>query len=195
MQVVYPLGRIILSASYETLCPLKVSERHEKCLLFSSSARENLYLNFLAGENGQRHRRLTWEEIEWIRRWFFLYQVPGTFSEGGWAGKGQITLSLVREFILEGLWATSWPTARRFRKETVILLHNYFPWKDLHQERRGQVNKIVMDHFKSILLEKSGPANKQHTYRSIIDARGQTLRYGPQIGRHSERKCHVYYHF
>ena len=32
----------------------------------------------------------------------------------------------------------------------------------LHQERKGQVNTIVMEHF-----HKSGPANKQHTYRSI----------------------------
>ena len=37
----------------------------------------------------------------------------------------------------------------------------------LHQERRGQVNPIVMEHFNSILLFKSGPVNKQHTYQSI----------------------------
>ena len=27
------------------------------------------------------------------------------------------------------------------------------------------MNTIVMEHFNSILLHKSGPANKQHTYR------------------------------
>ena len=35
----------------------------------------------------------------------------------------------------------------------------------LHQERRGQVNIIVMDHFNSILFHKSGTANKQHTFQ------------------------------
>jgi len=32
----------------------------------------------------------------------------------------------------------------------------------LHQERRGQVETIVMEHFDGILFPKSGPANKQH---------------------------------
>jgi hypothetical protein len=34
----------------------------------------------------------------------------------------------------------------------------------LHQERRGQVNTIVMEHFNNILFHKFGPAIKQHTY-------------------------------
>ena len=33
----------------------------------------------------------------------------------------------------------------------------------VHQERRGQVKAIIMEHFNSILFHKSGPANKQHT--------------------------------
>ena len=33
----------------------------------------------------------------------------------------------------------------------------------LHQERRGHVNTIVMEHFNGILFHKSGPANKQHS--------------------------------
>ena len=37
----------------------------------------------------------------------------------------------------------------------------------LNQERRGQVNTIVMEHFNSILFHKSAPANKQHTSQSI----------------------------
>ena len=36
----------------------------------------------------------------------------------------------------------------------------------LHQERRGQVKTIVMEHFKGIFFHKSGPANKQHTNHS-----------------------------
>ena len=37
----------------------------------------------------------------------------------------------------------------------------------LHQEKRGQVYIIVMEHFDDILFNKSGLANKQHTYQSI----------------------------
>ena len=33
----------------------------------------------------------------------------------------------------------------------------------VHQERRGQMKTIVMEHFNGILFHKSGPANKQHT--------------------------------
>ena len=50
---------------------------------------------------------------------------------------------------------------------TITLL---FPLKGpeiLHQKRRGQVNIIGLEHFNSILFHKSGPANKQHTYKSI----------------------------
>jgi hypothetical protein len=36
----------------------------------------------------------------------------------------------------------------------------------LHQERRGQVNAIVIEHFNNMPFHKSGPANKQHTYES-----------------------------
>jgi hypothetical protein len=38
----------------------------------------------------------------------------------------------------------------------------------LHQEGRGQVKTMVMEHFNGILFHKSGPANKQHTNQSII---------------------------
>ena len=37
----------------------------------------------------------------------------------------------------------------------------------LHQERRGQVKAIVMDHFNGIFFHKSGSANRQHTNHSI----------------------------
>jgi hypothetical protein len=36
-----------------------------------------------------------------------------------------------------------------------------------HQERRGQVKTIIMEHYNGILFHKSGPANKQHTNQSI----------------------------
>jgi hypothetical protein len=51
--------------------------------------------------------------------------------------------------------------------DTITLL---FPLKGLeflHQERRGQVKTIVMEHFNGILIHKSGPVNKQHTNQSI----------------------------
>ena len=51
--------------------------------------------------------------------------------------------------ILQDGWTTSWTTAWRCGKEMGILLH-YFPRKKieiLHQERRGQVNTIVMEYF------------------------------------------------
>jgi hypothetical protein len=33
----------------------------------------------------------------------------------------------------------------------------------VHQERRGQVKTVVLERFNGILLQKSGPANKQQT--------------------------------
>ena len=35
----------------------------------------------------------------------------------------------------------------------------------LHQKRRGQVNTILIEHFKSILFHKFRPTNKLHTYQ------------------------------
>ena len=40
--------------------------------------------------------------------------------------------------------------------------------KILHQEIRGQVKTIVMEHFKSILFHKYRSANKQHTFNQLI---------------------------
>ena len=39
----------------------------------------------------------------------------------------------------------------------------------LHQERRGQVKTIVIEHFNSILFLKSGPANKQRKKMQSIN--------------------------
>ena len=43
------------------------------------------------------------------------------------------------------------------------------PWKDLKFYIKKEENKwaLVMEHFKSILFHKYGPANTQHTYQSI----------------------------
>ena len=41
----------------------------------------------------------------------------------------------------------------------------------LHQERRGQVKIIVVEHFKGILFHKSGPVKTRytnHTHHSVI---------------------------
>jgi hypothetical protein len=43
---------------------------------------------------------------------------------------------------------------------TTTLLFSLKGLEILHQERRGQVKTIVMEHFKGILFYKSGPANK-----------------------------------
>jgi hypothetical protein len=51
--------------------------------------------------------------------------------------------------------------------KTTTLLFSLRGFEILHQERIGQVNITVMEHFNSILFHKSGPANRQHTYQSI----------------------------
>ena len=51
---------------------------------------------------------------------------------------------------------------------TTTLLLSLKELENLHQERRGQVKIIVMEHFNGILFNKSGTANKQHTSHSLI---------------------------
>ena len=53
-------------------------------------------------------------------------------------------------------------------KDNITLLFFLKGLESLHQERRGHVKTIVMEHFNSILFHKSGSANKQHTYQLII---------------------------
>ena len=48
---------------------------------------------------------------------------------------------------------------------TTTLLSSLKGFGNLDQERRGQVDIIVMEHFKSILFIKPGPANKQRSYQ------------------------------
>ena len=71
------------------------------------------------------------------------------------------------ETILEGGWIRRWPTTWRYGNKIGILPHYYFSWKGkiLHQERRGQVITIVMEHLDDILFQKSGSA-KQTVYQS-----------------------------
>jgi hypothetical protein len=42
---------------------------------------------------------------------------------------------------------------------TTTILFSLNGLEVLHQERRGQVKTIIMEHFNSILFHKSGPAN------------------------------------
>ena len=52
----------------------------------------------------------------------------------------------------------------------------------LHEERRGDVNTLLMEHLNSILFHKSGPANKQHTYSySIVLTRLRKLCFRPNV--------------
>ena len=51
-------------------------------------------------------------------------------------------------------------------ENSTILLFSLKGLQILHQERRGQVKTLVMEHFNSILFHKSGPA-KQVAYQSI----------------------------
>ena len=50
---------------------------------------------------------------------------------------------------------------------TTALLFFLKGFEILHQERRGQVKTIVMEHFNGILFHESGLANKQHTNHSL----------------------------
>ena len=50
---------------------------------------------------------------------------------------------------------------------TTALLFSLKGLEIVHEQRRGQVKTIVMEHLNGILFHKSGPANKQHTNQSI----------------------------
>ena len=45
---------------------------------------------------------------------------------------------------------------------TITLLFSLNGFEILLQERRGQVETILMEHFNGIHFHKSGPPNKQH---------------------------------
>ena len=48
----------------------------------------------------------------------------------------------------------------------IILLFSLKEFEILHQEKRGQVKTIVMEHFKNILFHTFRPDNQHHTYVS-----------------------------
>ena len=84
-----------------------------------------------------------------------------------------IELSLILNYINQ--YQNNWPTAWICGNETGILPYYPFPLKGLkilHRERRGQVSTVMMEQFNSILLHKSGLANKQHTNQSIVSYNG-----------------------
>ena len=58
---------------------------------------------------------------------------------------------------------------------TTTLFFSLKGLKILHQERRGQVKTIVMEHFNGILFHKFGPARKQHTNHSLINDKQCTI--------------------
>ena len=47
----------------------------------------------------------------------------------------------------------------------------------IHQLRSGQIKTIMVEHFEKIILNKSGPANKQHSYHSIRRCEAFSTRY------------------
>ena len=47
----------------------------------------------------------------------------------------------------------------------------------LYEERRGEVDTIVTEHFNDILFQKSEPANKQHTNQSKLKYQSQPLTF------------------
>ena len=51
---------------------------------------------------------------------------------------------------------------------TTTLLFSLKRLEIVHQERRGQVKTIVMEHFNGILFHKSGAVNKQNTNQPIL---------------------------
>ena len=51
--------------------------------------------------------------------------------------------------------------------KTTTLLFSLKELEILHQERREQVNFILIEHFKSTLFHKPRLACKQHTYQSV----------------------------
>ena len=52
-------------------------------------------------------------------------------------------------------------------KGNTILLFSLKELEILHQERRGQVKTMVMEHFNGICFLEPGSANKQHTKQTI----------------------------
>ena len=51
---------------------------------------------------------------------------------------------------------------------TTTLLFSLKELEILHQERRGQMKTIAMEHFNDILFHKSGPANKELANQSVL---------------------------
>ena len=56
---------------------------------------------------------------------------------------------------------------RKGNGNTITILSSLEGLEMLYQERREQMNTIVMESFHSMLLYKSGPANKQDICQSV----------------------------
>ena len=64
----------------------------------------------------------------------------------------------------------------KFSSKLATLLFSLKGLEILHQERRGQMKTMVMEHFKGILFYKSGPANKQHINQYNQKTQGNILK-------------------
>ena len=72
----------------------------------------------------------------------------------------------------------------------------FFPVKGLgilHRDRKGKVNTIVMEYFNSILFNKSGPVNRQHTNQSIKLEKESLFRVRPRLLRHGLRASNKHF--
>ena len=93
--------------------------------------------------------------------------MPTAFSVGVGAGRGQ------GNFLILGWEKEGEQQVGKRDDDVESKQENYYitilpeGFETLHQERRGQMNTIMMEHFNSILFHKSGPANKPHTYQSL----------------------------
>ena len=116
---------LILSSQSKPSLPKSTWEVWKKATGSHPHWMENPYLNLIVGKTPQTVNI----GGAWMNpriRILPLCQQPswrvdeqGNLLSSGW------------ETILKGRWTTSWSTAWRCRKETGILPHYYFPWKDL----------------------------------------------------------------
>ena len=98
--------------------------------------------------------------------------------------------SLRWENIIEGRWITCFANEMKTWKgnwNTNTFLFSLKGLEILHQGRRGQVNNILMEQFKSILFRYSGAANKQYINQSIKPIGKRPLRKPRRKGEVSIR--------
>jgi hypothetical protein len=150
----------------EFVSSLKVPEKYKKCLQVSSSVKRISLFTLPGGRKWATSQRANVEGDRMYPGIGILPLPSANILLGRRMSEG--ILSLWWETILEGGYTTSWPTAWRCWKENVNTTTLFYlkVLEILYQERRGQVNTLVMEQFNSILFHNSGSVNKQHTYQS-----------------------------